>query len=106
MFFLGIMSLEGRPHEAIGALREKYIPTMQLNYMVWPACHFVNFCFVPPSLRILYINAITVVWGAVLSHVVMSEEVHHAHHDIKEGLPTYAEDSMRGAVSVSHGKRK
>ncbi|MEW5313097.1 MAG: hypothetical protein WDW38_004690 [Sanguina aurantia] len=48
---------------------QKVRPLVSANYLLWPAANFINFKFVPPEQRILYINIIAVGWTAVLSHI-------------------------------------
>ena len=38
------------------AIHSKLVPMMIANYAVWPIAHIINFKFVPPQQRILYIN--------------------------------------------------
>ena len=38
------------------AIQSKLVPMMIANYAVWPVAHLINFKFVPPQQRILYIN--------------------------------------------------
>ena len=37
------------------------------NYLVWPLAHWLNFKLVPPQYRVLYNNAIAIVWNAWIS---------------------------------------
>lgn len=69
VFFFFIHALDGHPEAALYAIRTKLGPMLLANYALWPAAHLVNFRFVPPSQRILYINAIQVLWSAYLSHL-------------------------------------
>jgi len=40
---------------------------MKLNYMVWPAAQVVNFAFVPVAWQVIYVSAVSLVWGVVLA---------------------------------------
>jgi len=50
-------------------MNSDYFPTLQANWMVWPAANFINFKFIPPSYRILYVASLGVAWNAYLSYV-------------------------------------
>jgi hypothetical protein len=69
VFFFFIHALDGHPAAALEAIRTKLGPMLLANYALWPLAHLVNFRFVPPSQRILYINAVQILWSAYLSHL-------------------------------------
>jgi protein Mpv17 len=50
-------------------IQDRLLPTMAANYLIWPLAHLVNFKYVPPSTRILYNMAVSVVWCALLSAI-------------------------------------
>ncbi len=50
----------GSTADARASVRERFGPTMMANYVFWPAANIVNFKFVPPEQRILYINIVAV----------------------------------------------
>lgn len=61
LFFYAMSLLEGScPADAMIAARERFKPTLMANYALWPAANLINFAFVPPSQRILYVNVIYV----------------------------------------------
>ncbi|KAF5839341.1 hypothetical protein DUNSADRAFT_1025 [Dunaliella salina] len=68
-FFAGMKVMEGRPREAVPALQAKLWPVLLANWSVWPIANLVNFAFVPPQQRILYINILSVAWVAYMSHM-------------------------------------
>eukprot|EP01114_Cavostelium_apophysatum_P008948 TRINITY_DN22019_c0_g1_i1.p1 TRINITY_DN22019_c0_g1~~TRINITY_DN22019_c0_g1_i1.p1 ORF type:complete len:207 (+),score=22.14 TRINITY_DN22019_c0_g1_i1:97-717(+) len=47
-----------------------YQRTLMANYAVWPAANFVNFRFVPPQQRILFVSFIGLFWNCYLSYQV------------------------------------
>ena len=47
-------------------------PCPALRPQLWPAANFVNFRFVPPEQRILYVNAIYIGWVSFLSTMASS----------------------------------
>jgi hypothetical protein len=62
VFFFAVKTLEGLPHKLPDVLREQYVKTVLVGYLLWPLAHIINFRFIPADLRILYVN-----WYAALS---------------------------------------
>eukprot|EP00892_Ulva_mutabilis_P004054 jgi/Ulvmu1/201/UM001_0205.1 len=48
-------------------LQTKLIPTILAGYALWPVAHIINFRFVPPQHRLLYVNLVNLVWTVWLS---------------------------------------
>lgn len=89
LFFCGMKCLEGRPDMIKESLMQNYLPTLKASYMIWPAVHLVNFRFVPPSQRILYMNVVSILWGSFMSHMVSRAPTEIVASDIvmpEEGL--------------------
>ncbi|CAB9499832.1 PXMP2/4 family protein [Seminavis robusta] len=64
--FLG--ALEGKNLEAIKKqLDEDYTDTMLANWKLWVPATVVNIAFVPPILRVLYLNCVFFFWSIFLS---------------------------------------
>jgi hypothetical protein len=47
---------QNHPENILPAIQAKLVPMMIANYAVWPIAHIINFKFVAPQQRILYIN--------------------------------------------------
>ena len=47
-------------------LRRDLIDTLYVNWSFWPAFHVLNFSFVPPGERILYVNVVQVIYNVFL----------------------------------------
>jgi protein Mpv17 len=62
--------LEGRSlAQAWREFVEKF-PTIYLfDWVIWPPSQAINFLFVPPKFRVLYVNFVTVLWDIFLSHI-------------------------------------
>ncbi|GMH40906.1 hypothetical protein BSKO_08810 [Bryopsis sp. KO-2023] len=69
VFFAFIRTLEGHPDQVIPTIQEELIPTILSSYVIWPLAHLINFRFIPSQQRILYINAVQIVWTAFLSNL-------------------------------------
>ncbi|CAK0744581.1 hypothetical protein CVIRNUC_001559 [Coccomyxa viridis] len=66
VFFFAVKTLEGLPHKLPEVLREQYLKTVLVGYLLWPLAHIINFKFIPTDLRILYVNCVQVGWNVVL----------------------------------------
>ena len=42
---------------------------VQTDCAVWPPLMLINFLYVPPAYRVLYVNSATVAWNIFLSNV-------------------------------------
>jgi len=62
--------LEGRSlAQAWREFVEKF-PTIYLfDWVIWPPSQALNFLFVPPKFRVLYVNFVTVLWDIFLSYI-------------------------------------
>lgn len=89
LFYVVVSLLEGKPWEsAVGVARDKFPATLAANYALWPAANFVNFRFVPPEQRILYINVVAVGWVSVLSTLAAAPPDGGGGRRAPRGLPT------------------
>jgi len=67
-FFTAIGAMEGRSLPEIKAkIADAYVPTLITTYQVWPVAQLVNFYAVPPSLRVLWTNAVGLGFNTYLS---------------------------------------
>lgn len=67
-FWLSTPLVEGKSlEEAKQTLASNFYPTLIANYQVWPAVMFLNFRFVPPQLRLLTVNVVSLVWNTYFS---------------------------------------
>ena len=51
-------------------VRKDYLSTLLVNWRLWPLANTLNFWLVPPPLRVLYSNCVSVVWEIYLSRQV------------------------------------
>jgi protein Mpv17 len=67
--FLSFMTLsEGHGVEdAAQNVKDKLVTTVLGSWSIWPVAHFVNFKFIDPKYRILYINGVQIFYNMFLS---------------------------------------
>ncbi|XP_072041004.1 mpv17-like protein 2 isoform X2 [Amphiura filiformis] len=67
-FFMGVGLLEGNTvGDSFAILRKKFLTVYMMDLMVWPPVQAINFFFVPPQLRVLYVNFFILIWDVFLS---------------------------------------
>ena len=42
---------------------------LQFDWGIWPPTQYINFVYIPPAFRVLYVNFVTVIWDIFLSWV-------------------------------------
>ncbi|GMT04729.1 hypothetical protein PENTCL1PPCAC_26903, partial [Pristionchus entomophagus] len=66
----GIVLLEGKSVSvAMGEYRQKFWHLFLLDLSVWPPVQFLNFFFLPPSFRVLYVNCVVLAYNCCLSYI-------------------------------------
>ncbi|PNW76617.1 hypothetical protein CHLRE_11g467738v5 [Chlamydomonas reinhardtii] len=68
-FFTYITMLEtgGNFTAATDKLRNGFAQAYAVGTLFWPVANVINFMFVPPTSRVLYVNGAGLVWNAMLS---------------------------------------
>ncbi|PRP77002.1 hypothetical protein PROFUN_14691 [Planoprotostelium fungivorum] len=57
----------GSLEKGIEKVKKDYWPTMKANWVLWPAANFINFKFISPQHRLLYVSCISFVWNIYFS---------------------------------------
>lgn len=56
-------------HECVEELKDKFVTIYMADLCVWPAAQFVNFYYLPPRFRVLYVSSLSLFWSIFLSCV-------------------------------------
>ncbi|XP_072944065.1 PXMP2/4 family protein 4-like [Epargyreus clarus] len=69
-FYFGMSLLEMKTvDEAIAEVRAKFLPTYKVGASVWPAVAMINFCFIRPKNRIVFISFCSLIWTCFLAYM-------------------------------------
>ncbi|GAA5908241.1 hypothetical protein JCM6882_006779 [Rhodosporidiobolus microsporus] len=89
LFFSAQTFLEGKGvSEAKSRLESSWWPTLQRNWGVWIPVQALNFSLVPPHMRLVTVNVVSLFWNAYLSYA--NGQVKPADKEIKEAMGTAA----------------
>ena len=67
-FFAALLTIDGKASEIPAVLRKDLKSAVVTNWGIWIPGQFLNFRFVPPGDRILYINAVQVLYNVFLCY--------------------------------------
>jgi protein Mpv17 len=67
-FSLGMMEGKG-VDGSVERVKDKIIPTLKANYLLWPAVQIINFKFVPVAHQLNLILVVSLGWAAFLSQL-------------------------------------
>ncbi|KAL1450588.1 hypothetical protein WDU94_002931 [Cyamophila willieti] len=76
IFLAGLGILESKTTKEItDEIKEKFLLIYSTDWMLWPPCQYVNFTYVKPKYRVMYVNVITVIYDIILSYIKYTEDL-------------------------------
>ncbi|XP_030852305.1 mpv17-like protein 2 isoform X1 [Strongylocentrotus purpuratus] len=89
-FLVGLGLCEGKPLSDCGTMVKEKFPTIWMfDLCFWPTIQWINFYYLPPRARVIYVNSVTFLWDMFLSFMV---------YDYK------SESGSEGSISESQQK--
>ncbi|EYC31222.1 hypothetical protein Y032_0004g2031 [Ancylostoma ceylanicum] len=74
--------LEGKSfNNAFGEYTSKMFHILKVDLSIWPPCQFISFRFLPPQLRVFYINVVYLLYSCIISFIK-----HNKKEDIEKVL--------------------
>ncbi|KAK7874548.1 hypothetical protein R5R35_013122 [Gryllus longicercus] len=68
LFFVSNGILEGQEFSVtVSELKKKFIVVYCIDWLLWPPAQVLNFYYVPPQYRVLYVNLTTLMYNVFLS---------------------------------------
>ncbi|XP_002409071.4 protein Mpv17 [Ixodes scapularis] len=106
IFLLGVFVvfgvLEWRSWGAIGGtIRAKYLGTLAVNLVFWPATQVVNFRFVPLNYRLLFADFMGLLWGSFVSWRANSRYNTGLEQPCSEGKPVTTKEKSELKIRVT-----
>ncbi|XP_029003980.3 mpv17-like protein 2 [Betta splendens] len=69
-YFLSMDLMEGQTFaEAWEDFKNKFWEIYRMNLYIWPPAQIINFCFITPKFRVLYIYSVSLGWDIYLSYI-------------------------------------
>lgn len=60
--------------DAVQFVKDKFMTIYTYDCAVWPAAQVINFIFVSPVYRVMYVNGVSLLWNSVLSFLMFEEQ--------------------------------
>ncbi|XP_017137023.1 mpv17-like protein 2 [Drosophila miranda] len=85
LFFYVSSLLEGKTiKESNAEIREKFLYTWMIDCLIWPAVQYLNFRFLNPRHRVVFINVTNCMYIVLLSYIKHDWALHNQNPEIKE----------------------
>lgn len=63
------MAVMERAEDPFAELKEKFVPTFARSCLFWLPAQTINFYWVPPRFRVVYVGTCSLVWANILCWV-------------------------------------
>ncbi|CAH1396174.1 unnamed protein product [Nezara viridula] len=67
-FYISMSIMEGK-EDIFKELKEKFVPTFQRSCLFWLPAQTINFLFIPPVARVVYVGTCSFIWINILCYV-------------------------------------
>lgn len=79
IFFIGMAIMERRGYDSgWQEIKNKFLFCYMVDWIVWPPNQFINFYFLPPKYRVIYINTLTMIYDIFLSYIKFYDQIDHS----------------------------
>eukprot|EP00756_Hemistasia_phaeocysticola_P064587 Hpha_TRINITY_DN7916_c0_g1::TRINITY_DN7916_c0_g1_i1::g.146177::m.146177/K13348/MPV17; protein Mpv17 len=76
-YFIGVNTMSGTSlNEALRLMREQYMDTMKLCWLMWVPLQIVTFAAIPARHQGLFVNGCSLVWNIILDFVTQGAKTH------------------------------
>lgn len=65
--------------ECTDEIKSKFVTVYLTDWLVWPACQFINFHYLPTNYRVIYVNFVTMLYNIFLSYVKHTDSERFIH---------------------------
>ncbi|CCD69104.2 Mpv17-like protein 2 [Caenorhabditis elegans] len=63
---------------AFAEYRRKMWHIWKVDFTLWPPAQLINFYFMPPALRVVYVNLVSLLYNCIMSYIKNNELHHHS----------------------------
>lgn len=67
-FYISMSIMEGK-EDIFAELKEKFIPTFERSCLFWLPAQTLNFVFIPPMARVVYVGTCSFIWVNILCYL-------------------------------------
>jgi protein Mpv17 len=79
-FITGLGLLEGQSMKsAVKEYKDKFFQILALDWIVWPPTQYINFTFLSPQYRVLYISSVQLFYNCIISYIKHDGGFHGEH---------------------------